>query len=105
MTCSACAAKPMGRDYFGILPDGYYYHKHRRKSLTEVTNEWKASQAAALANGQQPAQLARGQSQRDYQQRGAAGVPGYSSTGVPYTGAAQQPVGPYNGPPGASRTL
>ena len=63
-----CAGKPLGRDYFGILPDGYYYHRQRRKSLTEVTNEWKAFQAADAVKG--PAARAGGP------RAPAAGLPG-----------------------------
>ena len=91
----------IGRDYFGLLPNGYYYRKDVRKSLPRVADAWKASWAASLAQNQrraEPASAARRgpQQQPDYQRGGAAG---YSNQGVPYPGAAQQP-GPYNGPPG-----
>jgi len=94
----------IGRDYFGLLPNGYYYRKDVRKSLPHVADAWKASWAAALAQNQrraEPASARRGSQQPDYQRGPANGAPGYSNQGVPYPGAAQQP-GPYNGPPGTS---
>ncbi len=95
-------SKTTGRDFFGLLPNGYYYRKDVRKSLSRVADAWKASWAAALAQNQrrsEPASAARRGSQPDYQRGQAGGAPGYSNQGVPYPGAAQQP-GPYNGPPG-----
>ena len=98
--------KMIGRDYFGLLPNGYYYRKDVRKSLPRVADAWKGSWAAALAQNQrrsEPASARRG-SQPDYQRGPAGGAPGYSNQGVPYPGAAQQP-GPYNGPPGEPLAL
>ena len=106
MSATPADNKMIGRDYFGLLPNGYYYRKDVRKSLSRVADAWKANSAQSLTQSQrraEPAAARRG-SQPDYQRNGA-GVPGYSNRGVPYPGAAQQP-GPYNGGlPGDLRVL